>query len=128
MAVILSFSLMEKTYLFLRPAEFMKIPQHQKSVSIKHKLKLLKEKIPWQEAEANWDAGASEAATIQPLKNLTCLPSMTGITQETAKNLKWKSLKWIITQDHGRHILRGFLKHPFKYAWNFLKSTLRGKP
>lgn len=93
-----------------------------------HKLKLWKENRAWEEAEADWDAGAVEASRLQPLKGLARLPNMPGMTPETAKHLKWKSLKWILTQDHGRHILKGFLKHPFKYAWNFLKSAVQGKP
>lgn len=92
------------------------------------KLKLWKENVSWEEAEKNWDVGASEAAGLHPIKGLTRLPSMPGMTEETAKNLKWKSLKWIVTQDHDRHILKGFLKLPFKYAWNYMKSVLKGKP
>ena len=93
-----------------------------------NKLKLWKENSSWNEAEAAWDAGAIEAAKLRPLKGLTALPSMQGITKETAKNLKWKSLKWIAFHDQDRKILKGFLRHPFKYAWNFIKSALRGKP
>lgn len=78
--------------------------------------------------EAAWDERAKEASTIQPIKGLTNLPNMVGITEDAARYLKWKSLKWIIQHDKERKILKGFLKHPFKYAWNFIKSTLKNKP
>jgi hypothetical protein len=53
---------------------------------------------------------------------------MVGITPETAKHLKWKSLKWMIAKDHNQRILRHFLKHPFKYGWALLRSMLRTRP
>jgi hypothetical protein len=92
-----------------------------------NKLKLWQENISWEEAEANWEHGAQEAARHKPLKGLARLPSMPGITAETAKNLKWKSLKWMLTKDHGGHIRRGFLKHPLKYGWAFIKSLWKQK-
>lgn len=79
----------------------------------------------WQEAEAAWDRRAAETAKKHPLQTLKQLPDMPGITAETAKNLKWKSLKWMVTQDHTREVLRGFLRHPFKYGWRYLKSLVR---
>lgn len=81
----------------------------------------------WQEAEAAWDARAAQAAVNHPLQTLKQLPHMPGITPETAKNLKWKSLKWMITQDHNKEVLRGVLKHPFKYGWRYLKSLVQPK-
>lgn len=92
-----------------------------------NKLKLWNEYSSWEEAEAAWDNQATEDAAQHPIKRLLAMPSMPGITKETAKNLKWKSLKWMITKDHGRHVLRGFLKHPFKYGLAFIKSALRKK-
>ena len=82
----------------------------------------------WEEAEKQWDQQAYTASQSHPLKNLKNLPQMPGITKEAAKNLKWKSLKWMILKDHQREILKGFLKHPFKYGWEFIKSALRSKP
>jgi hypothetical protein len=90
------------------------------------KLKMWRE--DWEAAEQAWEQKAQEAARLQPLKGLKTLPDMPGITPETAKNLKWKSLKWMMTQDHKKEVLRGFLKHPFKYTWAFLKSAIQKKP
>jgi hypothetical protein len=53
---------------------------------------------------------------------------MPGITPDTAKNLKWKSLKWMICQDANWSILRHFLRHPLRYGWGLLKSMLKKKP
>lgn len=76
----------------------------------------------WDQAEQAWDQQADEAARKNPLRTLKVLPHMPGMTPETAKGLKWKSLKWMITQDHKKEILKGFIKHPLKYGWSFLKS------
>lgn len=81
----------------------------------------------WDAAEKEWNQRAHEASQIKPLRGLTSLPQMVGITEETAKNLKWKSLKWMISKDHQNEVLRGFLKHPIKYGWNFLKSIWKTK-
>ncbi len=79
----------------------------------------------WNEKE--WDAKAAEAAKIAPIKGLKSLPSMPGMTEETAKNLKWKSLKWIITKDYKLEVLKGFIRHPFKYGYRYLKSLFQPK-
>lgn len=92
------------------------------------KLKLWQEHPSWESAEAAWEAGAMAAAEQKPIKGLKQMPSMVGITPETAKRLKWKSMKWMVLQDHDRKILKGFLKHPFKYGWSLLKSLFRKKP
>lgn len=90
------------------------------------KLKIWNETSSWEAAEAAWDRGAQQAAQQHPLKSLKQLPEMIGITPETAKNLKWKSLKWMITKDDGS-ILKGFLKHPLRYGLAFLQSAMRKK-
>ncbi len=82
----------------------------------------------WDKREYEWDEKAKEAAETSPLRKLAALPQMVGITKETAKGLKWKSLKWIIAKDRNRKILKGFLRHPFAYGWSFLKSSLQRKP
>jgi len=61
------------------------------------------------------------------LKVLNHLPKMPGITQDTARHLKWKSLKYLLQHDKNRVIPRYFFKHPFKYGWALLKSALRSK-
>lgn len=89
------------------------------------KLKIWKQ--DWNQAEADWEEGAQKAEKSHPIKRLKTLPLMPGITPETAKNLKWKSLKWMISQDHKGEIWRGFIAHPIKYTWQFLKSIFKGK-
>lgn len=91
------------------------------------KLKLWDGHRTWEEAEAAWDKNAKEAAKGSPIRGLKALPSMPGITDETAKNLKWKSFKWMITQDHDFKVLKSFLRHPFRYGWAYLKSLWKGK-
>jgi hypothetical protein len=81
----------------------------------------------WEAAEASWDSGAKEAAERTPLKTLKVLPQMPGITEETARHLKWKSLKYMITHDAGGKIRRHFFRHPFRYGFNYLKSVLNKK-
>jgi hypothetical protein len=92
------------------------------------KLKLWQQHSSWEEAEATWDAGCAEAKSVQPIKTLKQLPNMVGITADTAKGLKWKSMKWMISQDHDRKICKGFLKHPFRYGLALLKSLFKDKP
>jgi len=94
---------------------------------MKDKLKLWKEHPTWEQAEKAWDSGAHSAEKEHPIKRLTSLPSMPGITEETAQGLKWKSLKWMIGKDHDRKILKSFLKHPIKYGWAWLKSIVKKK-
>lgn len=91
------------------------------------KLKLWNEHEAWEQAEKVWDDGANQASHVKSIKRLKQLPEMPGMTKETAKNLKWKSLKWMATQDHAGEIRKGFIKHPFKYAWSFLKSVFKPK-
>jgi hypothetical protein len=93
-----------------------------------NKLKMWNEYPSWEEAEAAWENSSSEAAQIAPIKSLKNLPDMVGITPETAKGLKWKSMKWMILEDHDRKILKHFLKHPFRYGWALLKSLMKKKP
>lgn len=90
------------------------------------KLKMWRE--DWDMAEEEWNSQAKKAADAMPLKGLSSLPHMIGITAETAKNLKWKSLKWMVKEDRDRAVLYGVLKNPFKYAWGYLKSILKKKP
>lgn len=92
------------------------------------KLKRWNSHSSWEEAEKAWDARALEAAKEHPLKMLKTLPDMPGMTPDTAKHLKWKALKWMILKDHQHKILKGFLHHPFKYGWRFLKSIFKKKP
>lgn len=92
------------------------------------KLKMWDQHNSWDDAESTWDQGASKACQEAPVKGLTSLPNMPGMTPDTAKHLKWKSLHWMLTQDHKGEVRRGFLKHPLKYTWAFLKSMIKKKP
>jgi hypothetical protein len=82
----------------------------------------------WEFSEEEWDRQAAVAAQQHPLKGLKQLPQMPGITKETAKGLKWKSLLWMIRKDVKGEIRKGFFKHPFKYMWELIKSALKSKP
>lgn len=86
------------------------------------------EHASWKEAEAAWDKKAEKASLEYPIKKLKCMPEMQGITKETAKNLKWKSLKWMIVKDEGFNILKNCFKHPIKYGKAFLRSAWQNKP
>lgn len=79
----------------------------------------------WKEAEQAWEEGKKEAAKLQPIKGLKVLPSMPGITKETAKRLKWKSLLYMISHDQEGKIRKHFLKDPIRYGWRYLKSVLK---
>lgn len=81
----------------------------------------------WERAEAAWDEGVDQAVKTKPIKKLLHYPDMPGITPETAKSLKWKSLKWMIAKDDGT-ILKAFLKHPLRYGWALLRSAWKKKP
>ena len=78
--------------------------------------------------EEEWDKGALLARQKRPIKGLKILPQMVGISPETRKGLKWKSLKWIIQEDKKGAIRKGFLRHPFKHLGRFLRSLLAPLP
>lgn len=90
-------------------------------------LKLWKEHETWEGAEAAWDAAAKAAAETSPIKSLRVFPAMPGITPDTAKGLKWKSLWWMATRDHEGEVRRGVLRHPFRYGWRYLRSLFQKK-
>ena len=92
------------------------------------KLKMWNEKISWEESLNCWEMGAKKAEKRSPLKTIKVLPNQIGITPDTAKGLKWKSLKYMITHDKEFHVLKGFLKHPLKYGLGLIKSALKTKP
>lgn len=91
------------------------------------KLKMWNQHTSWKEAETAWDHQAERASSLHPIKTLHRLPDMPGMTEETAKHLKWKSLKWMVTKDKGFKVLKGVLRHPLKYGLAFLKSALQKK-
>lgn len=91
------------------------------------KLKLWSEDSDWEKCEALWEEGAKKAKSSSPIKSLTRLPKMPGMTEETKKFLKWKSFKWLVMKDHGFKIFRHFLKHPIKYSQGLIRSWLKKK-
>lgn len=93
-----------------------------------NKLKLWDQHQNFEAAEKEWDKRACLAKKEAPIKELTVLPDMVGMTKETAKHLKWKSLKWIIKEDRDLKILKNILKHPIRYAFKYIKSAFNQKP
>lgn len=91
-------------------------------------LKLWNQYSDWETAEKHWDDEALKSSLNKPLKGLKNIPEMAGITPDTTKNLKWKSFKWLVQKDHQRVIIKGFLKRPFYYGFNYLKSLFKKKP
>ncbi len=91
------------------------------------KLKMWNALPTWDEAEKKWDSGAKIAAESRPIRGLSVLPQMSGITEETSHHLKWKSLKWMILKDHLGAVRRGFFTHPLKYSYRYLKSLFKQK-
>ena len=55
------------------------------------------------------------------------LPLIPGITKQTKKHLKWKSLKYLLQNDERHVIRRYFFKRPVKYGFSLLKSCLKKK-
>jgi hypothetical protein len=88
------------------------------------KLKIWNPNTSWESAEQQWEAGSKALRQSHPLKTLPSLPQIPGITEETAKGLKWKSLKYIFTHDTTR-ALRYVYKHPLQYTWRWIKSALK---
>lgn len=82
----------------------------------------------WEHAEKTWDEGAKQHEKEHPLKVLKTLPNMPGITEDTAKNLKWKSLKWMVQKDEHFAVMRHILKSPIKHFRAYLKSLWQKKP
>lgn len=79
------------------------------------------------EAEEAWDLEAEEAALARPIGRLKILPKMPGIEEATRKNLKWKSLKWMVMKDHKFKIARSLIKSPFTHLYRYLQSLFQQK-
>ncbi len=94
---------------------------------MKDKLKIWQAGMSWEEAEKEWDRKSDALSKSHPLKILNTLPKMPGITEETAKGLKWKSIKYLLSNDPKHIFFRHFFKHPLKYTLRFLKSALKKK-
>lgn len=92
-----------------------------------NKLKMWDAHPTWEAAESTWDENAKKAAEIKSIRKLGHIPDMVGITAETKRFLKWKSFYWMATKDKEWAILKGFLRHPFRYAKNYVKSLFSSK-
>ena len=79
----------------------------------------------WEESEKEWEAQRDLAASKSPIKGLKTLPKMVGVTKKTARFLRLKALWYMLTRDSDRAILKGFLKHPFRYLRNYVRSLFR---
>lgn len=77
---------------------------------------------------SSWEERAKRAAAILPIKALSHLPSMPGITKKTAKWLKTKSLFYLLRHDKNKIFQRYFWKRPFKYGLALLKSYVSKTP
>lgn len=89
------------------------------------KLRMWDSHTSWEDAEQQWDDEARRLSKTHPIKKLTKLPQMAGISKEAAKHLKWNSFKWILTKDHKNEVRNGFLKRPLKYGLGYLKSVIK---
>lgn len=88
-------------------------------------MKLWNSYSTWDEAEKAWDQKAGELKESHPLKILKSLPDIPGVTKETARFLKWKSLKYMVKEDKIKLLKRYVFKRPIKHAIGYLKSILK---
>lgn len=95
---------------------------------MQNKLKLWQKHSSWEETEKSWDEKAKELASSHPLKVLRTLPSMPGISKETAQFMKWKSFVYIAKHDKNRVFSRYILKHPIRHTLRFFSSLCKRKP
>lgn len=91
------------------------------------KLKIWQQGISWDDAEKQWDCGSATVRQTHPLKVLKNIPKMPGMMPETAKGLKWKSIKYLLSHDPKKIFRRYFFKAPLKYTFRWIKSALKKK-
>jgi len=82
----------------------------------------------WEEAEIKWDIRADTLKESHPIKRLKKLPNLPAIRPKTAKNLKWKALKYLADHDKDRFFINYFFKHPVRHSYNLISSYLKAKP
>lgn len=75
-----------------------------------------------------WEDKSKKLKKSHPLKVLKNLPQMPGITPETKKGLRWKSLKYLISEDEKKLFRRFFFRRPIKYGAKLLISYLKKAP
>jgi len=103
----------------------LKFRQDKSTIAMTKKLKMWNSYDSWEDAEKAWEEGAQTCAKRFPIKRLKTLPSMPGITDKTARNLKWKAFKWLVREDHSGQIKKGFFRRPIKYGISYVKSLLK---
>ena len=74
---------------------------------------------------ASWDERAKELSKTSPIKTLSHLPNICGITKNTTLFLKGKSLWYLLRYDKNKVFLRYFFKRPIRYGFSLLKSYLK---
>ena len=80
----------------------------------------------WDEAEAAWDTASQWAAASCPLRTVSS-PLVAAIAPGE-KGLRWKGLRWVVRKDTSLQLIRRLLRHPFRYAFQYLRSIFRGLP
>ncbi len=87
------------------------------------KLPMWQEHTSWEDAEQAWDEGAEKAKKENPLKILKRMPNIPGITDEAAKNLRWKSLRWMVKKDEDWQLAKHVIRHPIRHMMRYLQSV-----
>lgn len=86
------------------------------------KLKVWKEELAFNERLKLWDERAGNAKAVLPLKELKSLPKMPGITDDTRRFLRLKSLVWMIRKDKGASIFFSVMRRPFYHLARLIRS------
>lgn len=81
----------------------------------------------WEDSLKSWDERAEKLKQSAPIKTLSCLPQMPGITQGAARFLKGKSLWYLLRYDKDKVFLRHFFKRPIRYGLALIRSYLKKK-
>ena len=79
----------------------------------------------FEEKKSEWE---EREKTLPPLKGLKKLPKMPGVTRDTARFLRLKSLYYLIREDEKSLLPRFIFKKPLKHGFSLLKSYLKKKP
>lgn len=72
--------------------------------------------------ESSWEQRSQTYQKSHPLKTLSSLPHMPGITKNTKRFLRIKGLWYLIRHDTRRIFLRYFFKRPIRYGLSLLRS------
>jgi hypothetical protein len=77
--------------------------------------------------ESRWDEKAEVLRKCHPLKGLTNLPKMDGISPKTRSFFKAKGLLYLIWFDKHNLFRRFFFKRPLRYLFRLLRSYFKEK-